>query len=70
VHPGDRRRRRELLEAEGPPALTMRGLGERLGIRAPSLYKHLSNKAALEVALIADGFHWPATPTGARRRLH
>ena len=47
---------RELLEAEGPPALTMRRLGERLGIRAPSLYKHLSNKAALEVSLIADGF--------------
>jgi AcrR family transcriptional regulator len=47
---------RKLLEAEGPDALTMRRLGERLGIRAPSLYKHLSNKAALEVALIADGF--------------
>jgi AcrR family transcriptional regulator len=47
---------RELLETEGPDALTMRRLGERLGIRAPSLYKHLPNKAALEVALIADGF--------------
>jgi AcrR family transcriptional regulator len=47
---------RDLLEAEGPDALTMRRLGERLGIRAPSLYKHLPNKAALEAALIADGF--------------
>jgi AcrR family transcriptional regulator len=26
---------RELLETEGPDALTMRRLGERLGIRAP-----------------------------------
>ena len=47
---------RDLLESEGADALTMRRLGERLGIRAPSLYKHLPNKAALEVALIADGF--------------
>ena len=47
---------RELLETEGPDALTMRRLGEKLAIRAPSLYKHLPNKAALEVALIADGF--------------
>jgi AcrR family transcriptional regulator len=47
---------RELLDTEGADALTMRRLGDRLGIRAPSLYKHLPNKAALEVALIADGF--------------
>jgi AcrR family transcriptional regulator len=47
---------RDLLESEGADGLTMRRLGERLGIRAPSLYKHLPNKAALEVALIADGF--------------
>ena len=47
---------RDLLETEGPDALTMRRLGERLGIRAPSLYKHLPSKAALEVALITDGF--------------
>jgi len=47
---------RELLETEGAEALTMRRLADRLGIRAPSLYKHLPNKAALEVALIAAGF--------------
>jgi AcrR family transcriptional regulator len=47
---------RVLLETDGADALTMRRLGERLGIRAPSLYKHLPSKAALEVALIADGF--------------
>jgi AcrR family transcriptional regulator len=47
---------RELLETEGVQALTMRRLADRLGIRAPSLYKHLPNKAALEVALIAVGF--------------
>jgi len=47
---------RELLETEGAQALTMRRLADRLGIRAPSLYKHLPNKAALEAALIAVGF--------------
>jgi AcrR family transcriptional regulator len=47
---------RELLEAEGARALTMRALAERLGIRAPSLYKHLPGKAHLEAAIIAIGF--------------
>ena len=46
---------RRLLEEEGPEALTMRRLAERLDIRAPSLYKHLSGKAALEAAIIATG---------------
>jgi AcrR family transcriptional regulator len=46
---------RLLLEQEGPEALTMRRLAERVGIRAPSLYKHLPDKAALEVAIIASG---------------
>jgi len=47
---------RELLEQEGAPALTMRRLADRLGIRAPSLYKHLPDKATLEGAIIATGF--------------
>ena len=47
---------RRLLEEEGPEALTMRRLAGRLGIRAPSLYKHLPDKAALEAAIIATGF--------------
>jgi AcrR family transcriptional regulator len=47
---------RELLEQQGPAALTMRRLADRLGIRAPSLYKHLPDKAALEAAIIATGF--------------
>ena len=47
---------RELLETEGAEALTMRRVAEALGIRAPSLYKHLPDKAALEAALITEGF--------------
>ncbi len=47
---------RVLLEEEGPDAVSMRRVAERLGIRAPSLYKHLPDKAALEATLISDGF--------------
>jgi AcrR family transcriptional regulator len=47
---------RRLLEEEGAGALTMRRLAEQLGIKAPSLYKHLPDKTALEAAIIATGF--------------
>jgi AcrR family transcriptional regulator len=47
---------RELLEAEGPEGLSMRRVAERVGIRAPSIYKHLPDKEALEAALISAGF--------------
>jgi AcrR family transcriptional regulator len=46
----------QLLEAHGPDGLTMRAIAAELGIRAPSLYKHVADKRELEVALIADGF--------------
>ena len=52
---------RELLEAEGPGGLSMRRIAERVGIRAPSIYKHLPDKQALEAALISAGFEeWAA----------
>ncbi|HEY2635935.1 MAG TPA: TetR/AcrR family transcriptional regulator [Solirubrobacteraceae bacterium] len=47
---------RELLEEAGPSALSMRALAQRLGIRAPSIYKHLPDKRAVENALISIGF--------------
>ena len=47
---------RELLEEEGTEGLSMRRLAERLGIRAPSIYKHLPSKQALEAVLISEGF--------------
>jgi len=45
-----------ILEAEGREALTMRRLAGEIGIRAPSLYKHFPDKAAVEIALIEIGF--------------
>lgn len=52
---------RELLESDGPEALTMRRLGARLGIRAASIYEHLRDKPALEAALISVGFEEQAS---------
>ena len=47
---------RELLEAEGVDGVSMRSLGQRLGMKAPSLYKHFPSKEALEATLISIGF--------------
>ena len=46
---------RTLLEQEGSKALSMRRIAESLGIRAPSIYKHLPDKDALEAAIISAG---------------
>ena len=60
AEPGDRARQlveagRALLEEGGPEALSMRRLAARVGIQAPSIYKHLTDKSELEVELVADG---------------
>jgi AcrR family transcriptional regulator len=41
-----------LVRADGFEVLTMRRLSEAVGIQAPSLYKHLPNKAAVRTALV------------------
>lgn len=47
---------RELIDAEGVDALSMRTLAGRVGIRASSLYKHFESKEALEAAVISAVF--------------
>lgn len=47
---------RELLEQEGAEALSMRRIASKVGIQAPSIYKHFADKAALENALISSLF--------------
>lgn len=42
-----------ILERDGSDGLTMRAIAAELGIRAPSLYKHVANKRELEIALVA-----------------
>jgi AcrR family transcriptional regulator len=44
-----------LLAVRGPEGLTMRQLADALGIKAPSLYKHFPDKAAIEAALQEKG---------------
>jgi AcrR family transcriptional regulator len=45
----------ELLETEGYESLTMRRLADAVGIRAPSIYKHLDGKTAVALGLVEDG---------------
>ena len=45
---------RRLVETEGVEALTMRRLGGELGIRAPSLYRHLPGRDAVIVQLVDE----------------
>ena len=46
----------DLLAGAGPDGVTMRAVAARIGIKAPSLYKHFPDKDELETALIAEGF--------------
>lgn len=45
----------EVLETEGLESLTMRRLADTVGIRAPSIYKHLDGKTSIELGLVEDG---------------
>src|SRR5260370_7605719 len=47
---------RQLLEDEGLESFSMRKLADRLGVRAPVIYKHFASKNALVAALISLGF--------------
>jgi AcrR family transcriptional regulator len=64
----------DLLEEEGPSALSMRRIADRIGIRAPSIYEHLPDKRTLEAAIISVGFErqaeaFEAAVEGARDPL-
>lgn len=47
---------RAVLDSEGPQALTMRRIAYLLGIKAPSLYRHVPDKTSLEALVAAAGF--------------
>jgi AcrR family transcriptional regulator len=58
-----------LLEREGPAALTMRRLASELGMKAPSLYKHVASRDDIEAglqarALVSMGEALAASDTG------
>jgi TetR/AcrR family tetracycline transcriptional repressor len=58
------------IDEDGLDALTMRGLGARLGVAAMSLYRHLANRDAVLSAvvdhLVAQAAREPAPGTGWR----
>jgi AcrR family transcriptional regulator len=43
---------RAILERDGAAGLTMRSVADELQIKAPSLYKHVAGKSAIEVELV------------------
>lgn len=49
-------------DAEGLAGLSMRRLGDRLGVRAMSLYHHVPNKAALLDAMVDDVYRESGLP--------
>lgn len=62
---------RSILEEDGRGGLTMREIGHRMGIRAPSLYKHFPDKRSIEVGLISVGFEeWADVMDRASSRRH
>lgn len=58
---------RDLLEEEGVDGLSMRRIAARVGIQAPSIYKHLPDKQAVVNALISDGFEEAAAAFATAR---
>ncbi|NUS74478.1 MAG: TetR/AcrR family transcriptional regulator [Corynebacteriales bacterium] len=62
----------ELLDAEGPEALSMRKLGARLNAGATSMYSHVANKEEL-LELVVDDVHGeiqlPETPANWREAV-
>ncbi|MEU0690671.1 TetR/AcrR family transcriptional regulator [Streptomyces uncialis] len=52
----------ELVEAEGPAALSMRGVATRLGIGTASLYTYLPGKAELEALMLDAVATGPVLP--------
>ena len=44
------------IQREGVDALTLRGVGERLGVSRTALYRHFTDKQALLAAVAAEGF--------------
>jgi AcrR family transcriptional regulator len=76
--------RREILDAaweiarrDGLAAITLREIGQRVGMQAPSLYSHFASKNAIYDAMFAQAWaeivSWfdsrPPAPAGGRRAL-
>jgi AcrR family transcriptional regulator len=67
---------RAILEREGVEGLTMRSVAEAVGVRAPSLYKHVADRddlvrLVLDATVVELGQRLQVVPDGApQERLH
>ncbi|MEQ1573940.1 MAG: TetR/AcrR family transcriptional regulator [Vicinamibacterales bacterium] len=64
----------QTIQTHGTEALTLRGVGERLGVSRTALYRHFADKQALLAAVATEGFRslrvalFEAWDTGGRGR--
>jgi AcrR family transcriptional regulator len=56
---------RELLEREGPDGLVIRRLCDRVGVRAPAIYRRFPDKRAIENAIVSQVL-WECGDVGLR----
>jgi AcrR family transcriptional regulator len=61
---------RQLLEEEGPQAVTIRGLAKRAGVSHSAPLRHFTDRAALLDAIAAEGFDELTTALSAAERHH
>ncbi|MFE9907671.1 TetR/AcrR family transcriptional regulator [Streptomyces clavifer] len=61
---------RTLLEEEGAEALAMRRLADRVGVKAPTLYKHFPDKSSVVTALAGEMLRETAGVLEAAERDH
>ncbi len=59
---------REVLDASGPDAVTMQAVAARVGVRPPSLYKHVASRSALLGAVADDAMAEIGTELAAAAR--
>src|SRR5712692_4193754 len=45
------------IQARGADALTLRAVGQKLGVSRTALYRHFADKSALLAAVAGEGFH-------------
>lgn len=58
---------RELIEADGPAAISLRGVARRAGVSAAAPYHHFKDKAELLHAVAREGWHSLAVALNAAR---
>ena len=62
-----------LIQEEGVQALTLRGVGARLGVSRTALYRHFDDKQALLARVASEGFkrfHEALAAAGAKAEAH